>query len=212
MDPRILRVRPMRPGGAPPGSPALRVRQSMPARRAFGDIPGPNGGPGNPVSPYDETTMWGTDGPGGTAVLTAPPDIGAVSGPAPSYVCPSIPYGESDRPWYNPTTYASIPIPAASNGTVALLNLNYGRNSLIIQNNSTATAPDVAPTLYIGFNTTPQIGQSLALLPGLGFYWGASDCAPRDTIYVLFGPSAGGTVVIAGVAIQGTYAPPSPPA
>jgi hypothetical protein len=117
----------------------------------------------------------------------------------------SVPYGQSQRDWSNPTTYATIPLLAGANGTI--LQLNMKRNSLIIQNTSTATAPDIAPTLYIGFNAQPAVLGSLALPPGLGFYWGAADCPPRDAINVVFGPqvNGGGTVVVSGCVVQGTY-------
>lgn len=220
MPPRMFRVGPpvLRVQGV--GTPQLQVKpfpapRPVTYRPGFGDLPGnfpmPDGSPGNPVYPYNESEMWGTEGGAGTT-LTAPPAVGAPPAQATTpYVNVSSPNAESDRPWYNPTTYATIPINPAADGTVAVLSLNYQRNSLIIQNNSSATAVgDVAPTLYIGFNAQPQVGQALALAPALGFYWSASDCPPRDTIYVLFGPflNGGASVVIAGCVVQGTYAPP----
>lgn len=207
MGPRFFRV------GAP-GAPVLRVKgvPSARPRRAFGDFPNPSGGPAPFTDPYNEGELWGVDGPAQAQGVVPPPPTGG--GPAQSitFTAPSVPFGESDRPWQNPTTYGAIPIPPGANGANALLTLNFQRNSLIIQNTSGATAAgDIAPTLYIGFNVQPQIGQSFQLAPGLGFFWGAADCPPRDTIYALFGPfvNGGGTVTIGGVIIQGTYAPPA---
>jgi hypothetical protein len=88
-----------------------------------------------------------------------------------------------------------------------VLSLNMQRNALIIQNNSTATAPDTAPTFYIGFNAQPQIGLNLAVAPGVGIL--LDIICPRDSVYVTIGPfvNGGGTVVVQGAIVQGTYAP-----
>jgi hypothetical protein len=197
----------------------LRVRGLGRLSGDGNNAPGPNGAPGSGLYPYNEQGLWGdgsqTDPVTGALVsLTPPPAVG--SPPAPlnphALAVTSTPYGESARDWSNPTTYATIPVLTGTNGVI--LNLNLKRNSLIIQNLSTATMTgDVAPTLYVGFNVPAVAGQSLGLPPGLGFYWGASDCPPRDTIYLVFGPftNTGGSVVIQGCVVQGTYAPNIPP-
>lgn len=208
-----LRVRGMIPGATAPSMNNAPVR----VRQHFGNFPGgmPNGdgSPGSPTWPYTENIQYGADGglPSQQA-LTDPVPVGtpppALSPDQLSMV--STPNGQSSRPWINPTTYATVPLTqTALNSLYPILQLNYKRNSLIIQNTSTATAPDTAPTLYVNFNTVPQVLGSLALPPGLGFYWGAADCPPRDAIYVVFGPfsNANLTTVISGCVVQGTYAP-----
>lgn len=172
----------------------------------FGDLtsPGPAGQPPPRLGPYGEAGQ--VYNPQGT------PSSGAQSlanGGA------STPLGQSGADWFNPCTYATVPLNATntfSNGltpAVPVLQQNYKRNSLIIQNQSVATAPDTAPTYYVDFNHQPAIGGSLALPPGFGFYWSASDCPPRDAVYIITGPfiGGGGTVQILGCIIQGTYVP-----
>lgn len=206
---------------APPGAQNMRVM----VRNRLGDLPGPNGAPGSGVYPYSEDGVWGdgSQGTGPDPTTLAPPAIGAPVAPLdPTQLSvTSTPYGESARDWINPTTYASVPLLAVTGlgGTpivqaLPVLSLNLKRNSLIIQNQSSATvAGDVAPTLYVGFNVQAIVGQSLALVPGLGFYWGAADTPPRDSIFLAYGPysNAGGSVVVAGCVIQGTYTPNAPP-
>lgn len=179
-------------------------------RRAFGDVPNSAGGPGNLVDPYEETEVWN---PGGAPLGVPPP----ANGSAPAWSSGNstntgsgwaTPYGENADTWHNPTTFATVPINAATNINTPVLSQNYQRNALILQNGSTATvAGDVAPTLYIGFNSQPQVGASLALPPGVGIAWDI--ITPRDSIFVAFGPfvNTGGSVVIQGAVIQGTYAP-----
>lgn len=204
-------------------------------RRGFGDIP-PNsaGGPGNSVYPYDETEIWNPpSGPGGssssmiavapnqTSVSNATSNVsntgfnnpalykeGGVGDMASPQTMPfSYPFGEAGS-WSNPTTFATVPINSGTGSALPVLSQNSQRNSLIIQNNSTATATgDVAPILYVGFNNQPIVGFALALAPGVGIAWDI--ITPRDSIYVVFGPqvNTGGSVVVRGAVIQGTYAP-----
>lgn len=220
MPPRVfqvppgLRVRGLTPGATRPAmvNAPVQVRQHFSGSNNF---PGPNGGPGSNVWPYSENIQLNPDG--GTPAdqaLSLPPAVGQVPAPqsADALSMPSTPYGQSQRDWINPTTYATIPlnVSALNNASVPVLQLNYKRNSLIIQNTSTATvAGDTAPTLYVNFNAQAQVLGSLALPPGLGFYWGAADCPPRDAIYVSFGPfvNIGNSVVISGCVVQGTYTP-----
>jgi hypothetical protein len=93
----------------------------------------------------------------------------------------------------------SAPIGSLVNPAVALVTQNQRRSLLIIQNNSTATSPDSAPTFYVGFGTSPVIGQDLALPPGVGIVLDVR--VPSDAIYVGLGPyvNSGSTVVVQGV-------------
>ena len=120
----------------------------------------------------------------------------------------SIPFGQSFTPWRNPTTLQSVPINAATPTATPVLSTNLQRNMLIVQNGSTATSPDVPPILYIGFNAAPLVGFTLGVAYNLGAIL-FDIITPRDSIYVLFGPftNGGGTVVIRGTALQGTYVP-----
>ena len=203
-----LRVRGLNPGSTQPAMVNAPVRVSR-GVSGINNYPAPDGTPGSATWPYTENLEYGnTQGSGmlSPAAIT-PPAIGQPP-PMPStdmLDMISVPFGASQRDWNNPTTYATIPLLAGATGVI--LQLNYKRNSLIIQNTSTATSPDVAPTLYVGFNVQPAVGASLALPPGLGFYWSASDCPPRDAINVVFGPSTGASVVVSGCVIQGTYSP-----
>lgn len=223
--PRVFRVPPdLRVRGLVPGATQANTNAPVTVRQGVGpavqlrgygnNMPGPNGAPGSPVYPYDERLQWNSgSGTASGQLVQPPPAIGApnpaLSAAAQSMV--STPNGQSERDWINPTTYATVPLnQSALNSVSPILQLNYKRNSLIIQNTSTATAVgDTAPTLYINFNAAPQELGSLALPPGLGFYWSASDCPPRDAIYVLFGTfvNVGLSVVISGCVVQGTYVP-----
>lgn len=104
----------------------------------------------------------------------------------------------------NGVTSHSVPLNAGSGGTLAVLAANPNRSLLLIQNNSTATAPDVAPTFYIGFGQLAQVGQGLGLPPGVGVVFDTS--TPTDAVYLTIGPSTDSddTVVVQGVAIEGT--------
>ena len=179
--------------------------------RDKGEFPLPDGTPGALFYPnYNERFIWGTDNPAGT--VTAPLDPSTAippPPPGPQTFDPgiSLPFGASIIKWRNPTTFQSVPILPSTLGTLPILSLNMQRNALIIQNNSTATAPDVAPTFYIGFNAQPQVGLALAVAPGVGIL--LDIICPRDAIYVQQGPSinGGATVVVQGAVVQGTYAP-----
>lgn len=102
----------------------------------------------------------------------------------------------------------SVPIGATTVVTAALVGANEQRALLILQNNSTATSPDSAPTFYFGFGTQPQIGFDLALPPGVGLVLDVR--VPADAIYVAFGPftNGGGTARIQGVCKEGGVTDP----
>lgn len=103
----------------------------------------------------------------------------------------------------------SVPIGPTTASNIALIGANEQRALLIIQNNSTATSPDSAPTFFIGFGTQPTVGQDLALPPGVGIVLDVR--TPSDAIYVAFGPmvNGGGSVVIAGVVKEGGVTDPA---
>lgn len=210
-DPRTGRLlaRPQAPQGNLMAPPPMQSRRR--SFRGFGDVPSNSGAAGPLIPGYTETgdSIWNPPGianGGGTGSVAAStavtPDPGATG-----YMPASSPVGESDRPWTNPTTFATVPINASTNTQVPVLTQNYQRNALIIQNGSTAQGTDVAPTLYINFNAQPQVGSALALAPGQGIAWDI--ITPRDSIYIAFGPfiNTGATVVIQGAVISGTYAP-----
>jgi hypothetical protein len=178
-------------------------------RRGFGDVPASTGAAGPLIPLYDEAAVYNPPGinsgsaSGSVAASTANTANPSTTG----YLPASGPYGESDRPWSNPTTFATVPINASTNTQVPVLTQNYQRNALIIQNGSLATSPDVAPTLYVNFNAQPQVGSALALPPGVGVAFDI--ITPRDSIYIAFGPfiNTGSSVMIQGAVIAGTYSP-----
>lgn len=113
------------------------------------------------------------------------------------------PFGDGDSGWQNPTTTHSVPLNEQTGAVTAVLTQNNKRNLLVIQNNSSATLPDIAPTFYIGFGQLAQIGQGLGLAPGVGIV--LDIVCPRDAIYMVIGPAVNnnGTVVVQGVAVEG---------
>lgn len=180
-------------------------------------IPMPDGSEGSPVGPYDESgEVWGTmpGEVGAQAQVAAPPADPSqlpVNAPSPTSDNSTIqmPFGVTFAKWRNPNTFQSVPITLNTPSNVPVLSLNLLRSGLVIQNNSTATtAGDVAPTFYVGFNAQAQAGLALAILPGGGGILFDLIC-PRDSIYITIGASTntGGSVVVQGSIVQGTYAP-----
>jgi hypothetical protein len=187
-------------GGGPLGALGVADRRN--------DFPMSDGSAGTVFTDvYNEKFIWGTDNSAGQVVAPIDPSTGIVPEQGPQVFDPgiSLPFGVSIIPWRNPTTMQSVPINANTQTLTPVLSLNMYRNSLIVQNNSTATAPDVAPTFYIGFNAQPQVGLSLALAPGAGLLFDI--ITPRDSIYVQVAGGVGASVVVQGVVVQGTYAP-----
>jgi len=86
----------------------------------------------------------------------------------------------------------------------AQLTQDLNRRILILQNNSTAVAPDIAPTFYFGFGQQAVVGIDFGLAPGAGFEF--DDNTPVDAVYVTVGPftNTGNSVVIQGVILAGT--------
>lgn len=175
------------------------------ADRDGGDFPAADGSPGG--MNYDERYVWGTNNPAGTVVPPTDPSTAISSPPGPQEFDPglSIPFGVSVIKWRNPTTMQSVPILPSTPSNVPVLSLNMSRNALVIQNNSTATSPDIAPNFYIGFNAQPQAGLALTLAPLAGLLFDI--ITPRDAIYVLIAGGSGLSQIIQGVVVQGTYAP-----
>lgn len=103
----------------------------------------------------------------------------------------------------------SVPIGSTTSSTAALVGANEQRALLVLQNNSTATSPDSAPTMFFGFGTQPKIGYDLALPPGVGIVLDVR--VPSDAIYVGFGPftNGGGTTLIQGVCKEGGITDPA---
>lgn len=119
------------------------------------------------------------------------------------------------------------PLVITGNTSGQLLQADNYRNLLIIQNNSVATAPDVAPNLFIAldgpvqltpfFNPVTSIVSSFAfnaitLVPGEGLV--LDQRVPRNSIFSSWGVSTntGGTVYTIGLLMYGrtTNAPPQP--
>ena len=179
-----------------------------------GAFPLPNGAPGSLVYPYGERNpLFGTDpGVGVGAPLDPSQPVplpasspGASGAPATDGL--SIPFGESNNTWQNPTTFQLVPIIDSSPSATPVLSQNAKRNMLLIQNNSSATgAGNTAPTFYIGFNNQAQVGLSLALAPGAGVLFDI--ICPRDSVYVTIAGGVG-VFTVAGVVGQGTYSPVS---
>jgi hypothetical protein len=174
-------------------------------------FPLPSGAPASPVSPYDDREVWGgAQGAGVTAPLDPSSPVPVADQPKLGEGADglSIPFGASFVPWRNPTTLQTVPITSTTPTNTPVLSTNLQRNMLIVQNGSTGTAPDVPPILYIGFNSQPIVGFSFGVAYNLGAVI-FDILTPRDSIYVVFGPftNGGGTVVIRGMAGQGTYAP-----
>lgn len=183
-----------------------------PVDRRTPGFPLADGAPHPLINPYDENSIWGTNdsmgiGPSGTVSAPVDPSTPIAPTPGPAAIDPglSIPFGVSIIHWRNPTTMQSVPILPSTPANVPVLSLNMSRNALVIQNNSTATSPDVAPNFYIGFNAQPQQGLALTLAPLAGILFDI--ITPRDAIYVLIAGGSGPSQVIQGVVVQGTYAP-----
>jgi hypothetical protein len=184
--------------------------------RAVG-IPGPNGAAdfATDLWPYSEGGQpWNASGP---ASAFDPPPIGTplstpVATPPGTFLPTPVPFGVADPTaqvqWNNPTTAAVTPIVAATPSQTPVLSLNYQRNLLIIQNNSTATAPDTTPVFYVSFNASVSApGFGLALAAGIGIVFDI--ICPRDSVFISQVGGGGGTLVVAGIVVQGTYAPRS---
>jgi hypothetical protein len=102
----------------------------------------------------------------------------------------------------------SVGVGPGTLANVAVVTQNFSRSLLVIQNASTATAPDYAPTFYVGFGQVPKVGEPIALPPGVGIVFDVR--VPNDAIYIGFGPysNTDGSVVIQGGVKEGTITLP----
>lgn len=116
-------------------------------------------------------------------------------------------------------------IPLNVNSSGQILQVDNYRNLLVVQNNSVATSPDVAPTLFIALdgpvqtvivsNPAPNTfayNAFLALSPGEGAILDVR--VPRNALYSVWGSfvNTGNTVFVNGSVSYGrtTNAPPKP--
>lgn len=104
--------------------------------------------------------------------------------------------------YQNKNHSSTIPIGRGTSSNRALVTQNVKRVSILMQNNSTAVAPDVAPTMYFNFGATAQVGIGIGLAPGVGLV--LDNHVQSDSLYVTFGPAVntGGTVVLQGAVLE----------
>jgi hypothetical protein len=104
--------------------------------------------------------------------------------------------------YQNPNRSATIPIGPQTKSNLALVGINPKRVSIIMQNNSTATGTDVAPTMYFNFGAQAQVGIGIGLAPGVGLV--LDNNVQADALYVTFGPSinTGASVVVQGAVLE----------
>ncbi len=110
--------------------------------------------------------------------------------------------GTSATGYINPNRSATIPIGPGSVPFKSLVSINPKRVSIIMQNNSTAVSPDVAPIMYFNFGAQAQIGIGIGLAPGVGLV--LDNNVQADALYVTFGPqvNTGNTVVVQGAVLE----------
>jgi hypothetical protein len=104
--------------------------------------------------------------------------------------------------YQNPNRSATIPITPTTSPVNALCTANPKRTSILMQNNSTATSPDVAPTMYFNFGAQAQVGIGIGLQPGVGLV--LDNNVQADALYITLGPSVNGngTVVVQGAVLE----------
>lgn len=102
----------------------------------------------------------------------------------------------------------TVPIAFGQSSTSSILPANAKRKALLLQNNSTAVSPDVAPTFYFNFNTQAVAGFSIALPPG-GQGLNLDCNVSADSLYVTIGPfvNTGDSVVIQGCVLETAEGP-----
>jgi len=128
-------------------------------------------------------------------------DAQAIGNAAPGAGIP-VPFGPVV--WNNPTDAIGIPLNGGTPANIPVLAANKKRNLLLVQNNSTATSPDVAPDLYVEFGRVAGL-YSLKLQPGIGVIFDV--VCPRSQIYVAFLNGSGATATPIGVIVQGSHSP-----
>lgn len=99
-----------------------------------------------------------------------------------------------------------IPVPLALNPNVAVLNASVLRNYMLIQNNSTAIAPDTAPNLLVNLDgpvDTAQQQQYVNVPPTFGLVFDTR--VPSNPIFLAWGSfnDGGGTAIVGAVVWSG---------
>jgi hypothetical protein len=104
--------------------------------------------------------------------------------------------------YQNPNRSATIPIGPNTVPYLALVSINPKRVSILMQNNSTATSPDVAPTMYFNFGAQAQVGIGIGLAAGVGLV--LDNNVQADSLYVTFGPfiNTGNSVIVQGAVLE----------
>lgn len=97
----------------------------------------------------------------------------------------------------------TTPIALGTPTLVSVVPAQARRRLLTIQNNSSATPPDTAPTLYIGIGQPAVPGQCLQIAPGAGVSWEVNP--PLEALYVAWGAysDTNGTAIVVGMIQQG---------
>jgi hypothetical protein len=108
----------------------------------------------------------------------------------------------SRKGYRNRNRSATVPIGPNTVPITALVGLNEKRVQILMQNNSTATGTDVAPTMYFNFGAQAIVGIGIGLAPGVGLV--LDNNVQADALYVTFGPSVntGDSVVIQGAVLE----------
>jgi hypothetical protein len=116
----------------------------------------------------------------------------------------------NEYPWHdaasggfaNNNRSATIPITSTTASNLALVALNQKRISILMQNNSTAISPDVAPYFWFNFGAIAVAGFGIGLAPGVGIVLDQN--VQADALYVTIGTytNTGGTVVIQGAVLE----------
>lgn len=125
---------------------------------------------------------------------------GIFNSPGSSLTSPSI---AASNPQGVSCTLTPIALSVAKVFSGMVLAANPQRQLLILQNTSTATAPDFAPAIYINFKQSAQVGAGILLPPGVGLVFDTS--TPIDAVYLTYGAflNTGGTVKISAIVGEG---------
>jgi hypothetical protein len=161
-------------------------------------------------APYDpawtrtRSAIYPQDGIGASSTV---PTVQGTTGPLLSSVqasSPSIWGAFTRKTWATPIsqpalTAAAITPPINQTYIVAA---QAQRRMLTIQNNSSATPSDTAPTLWIGFGVPAVPGQSLALAPGAAVAYELNP--PQEELFYTWGAysNSGASTIIQGVIEQ----------
>jgi hypothetical protein len=108
------------------------------------------------------------------------------------------------KTWTTPislvATTAALVTPAVNQ--VNICTAQAGRKMLTIQNNSSATPTDTAPTLWISFGIPAVPGLCLGIAPGAGVAYEVNP--PEEEVFYTWGSyvNGGGTAIIVGAIVQ----------